>query len=448
MSLRILLASDHYPPFIGGAHRQTQLLAHELQRRGHTVNVATVWQDGLPEEENDAQVQVFRLKQLRALRRQSLTDRMQRHQPPFPDPITVLALRRLIKDFQPEVIHAHGWFTYSVAAALLGLNVPLLISTRDYGYGCPTRILVYQGATICSGPALAKCLGCADKLYGTSKGWTATWGVLLGRHLLRRKVHGIHNISTYTQEITRRDFLGEHKPNSTSNRSVVETVIPSFREDDADQNLENDPQVQPYLEQLPSEKFILYVGALRRFKGVYQLLEAYARLNAPPPLVLIGTVEHDSPQAYPPGVILLQNLPHQAVMAAWDRSLFGVTPSLGAEPLGSVVYEGMSRGKAVIGTTPGGHADMIRDGETGLLVPAGDVEALTQAMQKLLAHPEQREQMGLAARERARLFTASVAVPQFEHFYQRVIDFAGGRTPRGRSHEVLESSLVDQPSSQ
>ncbi len=29
-NLHVLLASDHYPPFIGGAHRQTQLLAHDL----------------------------------------------------------------------------------------------------------------------------------------------------------------------------------------------------------------------------------------------------------------------------------------------------------------------------------------------------------------------------------------------------------------------------------
>jgi glycosyltransferase involved in cell wall biosynthesis len=221
MSLRILLVSDHYPPFIGGAHRQTRLLAHELQQRGHAVNVATVWQDGLPTEENDAGVQVFRMKQLRALRSQPSNDRLQRHQPPFPDPVTTFVLRRLIQRFQPDVIHSHGWITYSAAAALLGLNTPLLISTRDYGYGCPTRTLVYRDGSICSGPALLKCLGCADKLYGTSKGWTATWGVLLGRYLLRRKVRGIHAISAYTQQITRRDLLGEHAT-VPRERSVVE----------------------------------------------------------------------------------------------------------------------------------------------------------------------------------------------------------------------------------
>jgi glycosyltransferase involved in cell wall biosynthesis len=353
-------------------------------------------------------------------------------------------LRRLIKRFQPDVIHSHGWFTYSVAAALLGLNIPLLISTRDYGYGCSTRMLIYQGQTICSGPALVKCLGCADKFYGISKGWAATWGVLLGRFLLRRKVQGIHAISTYTQQITRRDFLGERgSPSSARERTVVEAVIPSFREDESDQTTARDPHVQQCLKQLPAEEFILYVGAVQRYKGVYQLLAAYARLASPPPLVLIGTLDHDSPQEYPPGVIVLQNFPHDAVMDAWERSLFGVTPSLWAEPLGSVVYEGMSRGKAVIGTTPGGHADMIINGETGLLVPAGDIDALTEAMQSLLTHPEWREQLGRAARERARLFTASVVIPQFENLYQRVIDSSAGRTRRRHEQGQLESGIID-----
>jgi glycosyltransferase involved in cell wall biosynthesis len=85
--------------------------------------------------------------------------------------------------------------------------------------------------------------------------------------------------------------------------------------------------------------------------------------------------------------------------------------------LGSVVYEGMSQGKAVIGTTPGGHTDMIVDHETGLLVPIGDVEALTKAMQELLVNPRLRERLGQAAKQRSQIFTAHVTIPQFEQTY-------------------------------
>jgi len=420
--LRILIVSDHYPPFIGGAHRQAQLLSRELFRRGHEVSVVTVWHPGLPEEENDGGVTVYRLKQLRTVLPWFARKQGQRHQPPFPDPVTIWGLRRILARFQPDVVHAYGWYTYSLAVALLGKDIPLLISARDYAYGCATRTLVYYGEQPCTGPAPLKCLGCAANLYGPLKGSTVALSVTLGRPLLRHKVRGVHSISTYVQQMVRRDFLGE-QPSAAAAQTddIAEIVIPSFRENDAEEDSRDDADLQGYIEQLPKEKYILFVGALRRVKGVNQLLTAYERLDSPPPLVLIGTYERDSPRSFPPGVIVLPNFPHRAVMAAWERSLFGVIPSLWPEPLGSVVYEGMSCGKALIGTKPGGHTDMIVDGETGLLIPLGDVDALTAAMRKLIAEPELRERFGRAGRERAKQFTAEVNVPRFEQFYHKLI---------------------------
>ncbi|MGE5137882.1 MAG: glycosyltransferase family 4 protein, partial [Rudaea sp.] len=229
-----------------------------------------------------------------------------------------------------------------------------------------------------------------------------------------------------------RDFMGEQAL-SRSGRPVLEAIIPSFAED-REEAAADDDEIRRSLEQLPPSPFILFVGALRQVKGLQQLLDAYARLDSPPPLVLIGTVERDTPRVFPPGVVILEDLPHQAVMAAWDHSLFGVVPSLWPEPLGSVVYEGMSRGKAVIGTTPGGHADMIVNGRTGLLVPAGDTDALTDAMQTLIADPALCERLGRAAKERAGLFKASVNVPRFEDLYRRLTDMPG------QVHESNESN--------
>jgi glycosyltransferase involved in cell wall biosynthesis len=176
-----------------------------------------------------------------------------------------------------------------------------------------------------------------------------------------------------------------------------------------------------HLELLPSEPFVLFVGALRRVKGVAELLAAYERLSNPPPLVLIGTLEPDSPSVFPAGVHVLQDFPHEAVMAAWDRSMFGVFPSHFPEPLGTVVCEAMSRGKPAIGTAPGGHTDMIRDGETGLIVPRGDVPALTAAMRLLIDDQDMRTRLGEAARERATHFTAAVSIPRIEQLYDTLL---------------------------
>jgi glycosyltransferase involved in cell wall biosynthesis len=425
MSFKILLASDHYPPFIGGAQRQTQLLAQELSRRGHTVKVATVWHGGFDQDEELAGIQVHRLKQLRTWGFWVPADRKQRYQPPYPDPVTIIGLRRLIDQFQPDLIHSYGWISYSCAVALAGKDIPLLLSARDYGYFCANQTLVTGSQQVCSGPSFAKCMACAAQHYGAPKGWVAAASIWLGRGLLKRKARGLHSISTYVQQVHRRDLWGE----DGGQPGLVEAIIPSFREDDSpqegdaaeEQPVALDTLSQGYVDQLPDQPFILFVGALRQVKGIQQLLDAYQQLISPPPLVLIGTRESDSPNIFPPGVTVLHNFPHPAVMEAWQRSLFGVIPSLWPEPLGSVVYEGMSKGKAMIGTTPGGHTDMIVPGQTGLLVPAGDVDALTAAMQRLIDNPQLSQQYGQAGLEKARAYTAGVVVPQFEELYKRVI---------------------------
>ncbi len=429
------MVSDNYPPFLGGAHRQTQLLSRELARRGHEVNVATVWHGGLPEYENEAGVEVYRLKQLRTWLPGSVKDRAQRYQSPWPDPITIAGLRRIIDHFKPEVVHSYGWISYSAAVALLGKDIPLLLSARDYAYGCANRSLLWHNQN-CSGPELVKCLDCASALYGGPKGWAAVLGLYLGKPLLQHKVTAFHSVSTYAQIMTRRDFLDDRSVKRQE--PMLHTVIPSFQENNNATISQDTAGLGSYTDQLPSTPYILFVGALRLVKGLKPLFAAYEQLTSPPPLVLIGTVESDTPRDFPPGVVVLQNFPHQAVLAAWDRCLFGVLPSLWAEPLGSVVYEGMSRGKAVIGTTPGGHTDIIIDGEVGLLVPTGDVPALRDAMQLLLTDPALRERYGRAGRVRSKLFTAQVAVPRFEQAYRQLVAMRQGQNRESQSMPLRE----------
>ncbi len=410
--MRVLLATDYYPPHIGGAHIQSRLIVRELRVRGHEVAVATTWQNASPAVEDDDGIPVHRLRQLRTLPLIA-RKRKQHHEPPFPDPVTVVGLRRLIARFQPDVVHSYGWFSYSCAAALLRMDIPLLLTARDYGYSCAKRTLLYDGRP-CSGPALVKCLGCAGADYGRPKGYIAALGVLASAPLLRRKVAGIHSISTYVQAMVRRDFLDDRRTGTAG--SIIHDVIGSVPEHGA--NVVDQRVVGPYIAQLPSEPFLLFVGALRRVKGVEQLLAAYERLNDPPPLVLVGTLERDSPRRFPPGVSVLTDFPHEAVMAAWERCLFAVLPSLLPEPFGTVVCEAMSRGKAVIGSKPGGHRDMIVHGETGFLVPAGDVPALAAAMEKLIVDPALRDRLGAAGGLRARLFTPEIAIPRLERIYE------------------------------
>jgi glycosyltransferase involved in cell wall biosynthesis len=408
--VRVLVVSDYYPPFIGGAHRQTRLVARGLAARGHEVAVATIWYPGAEAVRDDEGVTVHRLRQLRTVVAR-LAPAGQQHQPAFPDPVTTFQLRKLIRSFRPDVVHAYGGLAFSAAAAIGGDGPPLILVARDYGYGCPIRTLVRDGE-ICSGPALQKCLPCASDYYGRPKGIVATVGLAASKPILRRATTATVSVSSYVRQTLRRDlFHGKE--------TVADEVIPSFREGD-DVEAAVDTPIVRRLDEIGAP-FILFVGALRREKGIEELLGAYERIGDAPPLVLIGTLERDTPASMPPGVVVIEKATIPEVFAAWDRSLFGVLPSRWPEPLGSVVYEGMSRGRAVIGTRPGGHVDMIDDGETGLLVPAGDEAALEAALRRLIDDAELRERLGRAARVASMHFTAATSIPSLDRLLSHLV---------------------------
>jgi glycosyltransferase involved in cell wall biosynthesis len=414
--MRILLLSDAYPPMIGGATRAAQQLARQLSLRHHDVTVATAWQRDLPSFEIDGSVGVHRLRGVVSRAPVLSNDPVRYTPPPFPDPELVWRFRRLIHDVDPEIIHAYGWITYSLVPALARTEIPVLLAAREYAYVCPIRTLVRRGK-LCSGPEVQKCLECAGSFYGQPKASAAVAGVLAGRHLLRTATTWLHSTSSFTDEVMRRHL--------TDGWNVPHTVIPDFREDDL-----TGPPDREILGRLPSEPYILFVGAFRAIKGIEVLLGAYRRLDNPPPLVLIGARSREPMPHVPAGVTVLVDVPHDTVMAAWDGALFGVAPSIVPEALGNVVHEAMSRGRAVIGTSPGGHADMIDHGVSGLLAPAGDVDALMRAMEVMIEDSALREQMGEAARRSSGAFTDAVVVPRFEQLYRDVIARAARKSQR------------------
>jgi glycosyltransferase involved in cell wall biosynthesis len=65
----------------------------------------------------------------------------------------------------------------------------------------------------------------------------------------------------------------------------------------------------------------------------------------------------------------------------------------------SAVLEACAAGRAVIASDTAGMREIVQHGETGLLVPTGDVQALRQAIERLWTLPDLAKEMGLAARQ-------------------------------------------------
>ena len=83
-----------------------------------------------------------------------------------------------------------------------------------------------------------------------------------------------------------------------------------------------------------------------------------------------------------------------------DRAAVVVVPSNWYENCPMSVLEAMAYGKPVVGSRMGGIPELVEHNKTGILFDAGSVVELTAALDKLMASPELRKQMGTEARKR------------------------------------------------
>jgi glycosyltransferase involved in cell wall biosynthesis len=402
--LRILMLSQFYPPIIGGEERHVRSLGSGLAARGHQVIVATQVHGGHAAIEAELGMEIHRLSGTLQRSSSLFSEPGRRHMPPFPDPEFMLGLRRLVREFQPDVVHAHNWVVHSFAPLKGMSKAPLILTLHDYGFCCAKKNLMYKGMP-CTGPGLRKCLPCAAEHYGVAKGT-----VTAAANWLMTALSPVDKYLTVSAAVA--------ELNQLQKQPTPYEVVPNFIPDDlgaiSDQNDE-------YLKQLPTEPFMLFVGDLRRQKGLHVVLEAYEKLTHRPPLVLIGRPCPDTPKLLPDGVRILTNWPHAAVMQAWQRAMLGLAPSIWPEPCATVVLEGMVCGKPVIATDMGGNRDMVAHEQTGLLVPAQDSSALAMAMQRLIDDPELRQRMGISAQGKVKTFQASTVIPRIESIYRSLI---------------------------
>lgn len=136
---------------------------------------------------------------------------------------------------------------------------------------------------------------------------------------------------------------------------------------------------------------VLFAGRLSPEKGILELLAASEGM----PLVVAG----DGPlRARVPGALGL--VAHDRLTGLYERAAVVACPSL-REGYGVVCAEAMAHGRPVVASAVGGLLDLVVDGETGLLVPPGDVGALRIALERLLGDAELRSRLGAAARARA-----------------------------------------------
>lgn len=278
------------------------------------------------------------------------------------DPLAPRRLRGLLAGFRPEVVQAHlARATRIAGSAVAGTAMPLLVKTHNY-----VNLKYYRGVTL---------------FLPTTR--------------------------------DQADYLARSGVSAEYLR-----VIPNF-------------SALPVLDVVTDRPArVLAMGRFVAKKGFAELLHAYARLKARgtalPPLLLAG----DGPlrsglarTARELGVAeLVQFVGWQKAAAQFlDRGTLFVLPSLD-EPFGIAVLEAMARGVPIVATATQGPREIL-DGNTALLVPPGDSDALADALAVALADPvAARERAGRALERFKSVYAADVVVPQLCAAYAAALE--------------------------
>jgi len=317
-----------------------------------------------------------------------------------------LNLRRVLDEFQPDIVHVR-MFMWQLSPLILPLlkEVPCLYQTAVYKAICPMGTKLLPDGSPCKYKAGKACLdhGCL-----TPQSWVV---FMVQRRLWLRYRHTFNTVVALSHAMK----VNLEAEGITSVK-VVHNGVP-------------ERELRPPLSEPPT---VVFAGRLVSEKGVDVLLKAFAQIKehvTEAELMIAGQgVEAENLKLLAQQLGISRNvkwlghIPRQELEQHFDKAWVQVVPSLWAEPFGNVTTEAMMRGTAVIASATGAQPEIVRDNETGFLVPPGDVTALADVLLKLLSNRKLAEEMGEAGRKRAiEEFSEERRTQNFLDIYEEII---------------------------
>ena len=389
--MRILLVND-YATATAGAERITRDLRDGFRARGHEVRVFAS-RAQLIAGESFADAECFGTN----TRLQTLTSML--------NPAAARALERELRDHPPDVVQVQ-MFLWQLSPAILPLlrTLPAVYWAMTVKEICPTGLKWLPSGTPCTVRPGIACLtnGCVTA--------TSFVPLMVQRRLWHRNQHAFRAILCCSVDVQHRlegDGIATH--------GVVPPGVP-----------ESAPR--PPLAGPPT---ITFAGRLTPEKGADVLLRAFALARQRVPgarLSIAGTGPAEpalralATELGVSGAARLHgHLSGAALDAMLDSAWVHAVPSRWPEPFGLTATEAMMRGTAVVASEVGGLADIVLHERTGLRVPAGDVPALADALVRVLSDRDWAEELGRAARVRAReQFSLDGTLTRLEQVYEQL----------------------------
>jgi glycosyltransferase involved in cell wall biosynthesis len=182
---------------------------------------------------------------------------------------------------------------------------------------------------------------------------------------------------------------------------------------------------------------VAFVGRLLTDKGIRILVAAHRLLRqrgSDVELLIAGTPDPDNPGSVDeaeatawsrdPGICWLRHVPD--ITSVWERAHIAVLPSR-REGLPKSLLEAAACGRPMIASDVPGCREVVRPGETGILVPPDQSEALAAAIDQLASAPDLRARYGTAARQLAvERFSADAIGAQTVDLYRHLVKSGAG----------------------
>lgn len=228
-------------------------------------------------------------------------------------------------------------------------------------------------------------------------------------------VHGSHKIivpSAYLSSIVQKWGI------PPENIEVIYNAVP----------VEMSGSVPDAVASLP-RPLIASAGRLVPWKHFDGVIDAVASLRAKgisASLVIAGTgplqteIERYARNKLGDACLMLGMLPHADTLAVL-KSADAFVLNSSYEGLSHVLIEALALGVPIVATRVGGNAEVITDGENGLLVPSGDTGALTQALERVLTDDPLRDSMRIHAQVSAQRFSADTMLRRTSNVLKRAL---------------------------
>ncbi|MEO6318535.1 MAG: glycosyltransferase family 4 protein, partial [Acidimicrobiales bacterium] len=366
--MRLVFVSSHYPPnWVSGGALVPHRIARELTRRGHEVHVfaGSVDPDRIDgetwDERDSAGVQV------RWTATTGWTDWS--HPFNFENPPLAASFLRYLQRVDPDVVHLHSLqgFGAGMVTAARSQGIPTVVTMHDFWWFCGRQFLVAPDLHPCS--IVAKAGVCPCELGAV---WRERREAGLAGHL------GMADIVL--------------APSASLAEALVANGVDPSR-------IRVDENGMPDAARLvdswaPSRRDggsvrLLFAGGPHPLKGVGVLLDAVRRIGDVPgwTLDMYGFSDRDAEDVEIPAGLPVRLHPGYAADATTDvmhQHDVLVLPSLARESYSLLCREALAAGLPVITSDTPGPMEVVQDGENGLVVPAGDVEALAGALRSVI----------------------------------------------------------------